>query len=157
MTNMFEEIGKLLAAALAPQEPKKVYDSMRPSATIKKHVDEESMVKVDDIKTAMNDLVKANAESDNKEDVVKALDKIADPTIMTNSTPEVDSYGLTKDQRRYLLEYIFVVEGGYFNHPNDPSSGRDPAGSRPSEAAAAGSGHAAPRPWPHCSPAPRAR
>ena len=119
MSNMFEELGKMLAAAFASQEPKKVYDSMRPSATINGHVDEESMVKVDDIKTAMNDLVKANVESET-EDVATVLNKIADPEVVTNNTPEVDSYGLTKDQRRYLLEYIFLVEGKYFNHPNDP-------------------------------------
>ena len=109
---------KVLSGILTPAAPTKVYDSMRPSATVNEHIDEESMVKVEDIKVAMNDLVVAN--STNTGDVATALDKIADPNVVTKLTAEVDSYGLTKEQRRYLLEYIFLVEGGYFNHPNDP-------------------------------------
>lgn len=109
---------KALSGMLTPEAPTKVYDSMRPSATVNKHVDEESMVKVEDIKVAMNDLVVANSTETG--DVATALDKIADPNVVTKLTAEVDSYGLTKEQRRYLLEYIFLVEGGYFNHPNDP-------------------------------------
>ena len=109
---------KALSGMLTPEAPTKVYDSMRPSATVNEHIDEESMVKVEDIKVAMNDLVVANSTETG--DVVTALDKIADPNVVTKLTAEVDSYGLTKEQRRYLLEYIFLVEGGYFNHPNDP-------------------------------------
>ena len=109
---------KALSEILTPEAPTKVYDSMRPSATVNEHIDEESMVKVEDIKVAMNDLVVANSTKTG--DVVTALDKIADPNVVTKLTAEVDSYGLTKEQRRYLLEYIFLVEGGYFNHPNDP-------------------------------------
>ena len=109
---------KALSGMLTPDAPTKVYDSMRPSATVNEHIDEESMVKVEDIKVAMNDLVVANSTETG--DVVTALDKIADPNVVTKLTAEVDSYGLTKEQRRYLLEYIFLVEGGYFNHPNDP-------------------------------------
>lgn len=109
---------KALSGILTPEAPTKVYDSMRPSATVNEHVDEESMVKVEDIKVAMNDLVVANSTETG--DVATALDKIADPNVVTKLTAEVDSYGLTKEQRRYLLEYIFLVEGGYFNHPNDP-------------------------------------
>ena len=109
---------KALSGMLTPEAPTKVYDSMRPSATVNEHIDEESMVKVEDIKVAMNDLVVANSTKTG--DVATALDKIADPNVVTKLTAEVDSYGLTKEQRRYLLEYIFLVEGGYFNHPNDP-------------------------------------
>ena len=109
---------KALSEILTPEAPTKVYDSMRPSATVNEHIDEESMVKVEDIKVAMNDLVVANSTKTG--DVATALDKIADPNVVTKLTAEVDSYGLTKEQRRYLLEYIFLVEGGYFNHPNDP-------------------------------------
>ena len=109
---------KALSGMLTPDAPTKVYDSMRPSATVNEHIDEESMVKVEDIKVAMNDLVVANSTETG--DVATALDKIADPNVVTKLTAEVDSYGLTKEQRRYLLEYIFLVEGGYFNHPNDP-------------------------------------
>ena len=109
---------KVLSGILTPEAPTKVYDSMRPSATVNEHIDEESMVKVEDIKVAMNDLVVANSTETG--DVATALDKIADPNVVTKLTAEVDSYGLTKEQRRYLLEYIFLVEGGYFNHPNDP-------------------------------------
>ena len=109
---------KALSGILTPEATTKVYDSMRPSATVNEHVDEESMVKVEDIKVAMNDLVVANSTETG--DVATALDKIADPNVVTKLTAEVDSYGLTKEQRRYLLEYIFLVEGGYFNHPNDP-------------------------------------
>lgn len=29
-------------------------------------------------------------------------------------------YGLTEKEKDLLLEYIYQVEGGYFNHPNDP-------------------------------------
>ena len=109
---------KALSGILTPEAPTKVYDSMRPSATVNEHIDEESMVKVEDIKVAMNDLIVANSTKTG--DVATALDKIADPNVVTKLTAEVDSYGLTKEQRRYLLEYIFLVEGGYFNHPNDP-------------------------------------
>ena len=109
---------KAMSGILTPEAPTKVYDSMRPSATVNEHVDEESMVKVEDIKVAMNDLVVANSTETG--DVATALDKIADPNVVTKLPAEVDSYGLTKEQRRYLLEYIFLVEGGYFNHPNDP-------------------------------------
>lgn len=109
---------KVLSGILTPEAPTKVYDSMRPSATVNEHIDEESMVKVEDIKVAMNDLIVANSTKTG--DVATALDKIADPNVVTKLTAEVDSYGLTKEQRRYLLEYIFLVEGGYFNHPNDP-------------------------------------
>ena len=113
-----EDFLKALGEMLTPNQPAKVYDSMRPSATLSEHIDEESMVKVEDIKVAMNDLVVANSTETG--DVATALDKIADPNVVTKLTAEVDSYGLTKEQRRYLLEYIFLVEGGYFNHPNDP-------------------------------------
>ena len=114
----FDDFFKVLSGILTPEAPTKVYDSMRPSATVNEHVDEDSMVKVEDIKVAMNDLVVANSTKTG--DVATALDKIADPNVVTKLTAEVDSYGLTKEQRRYLLEYIFLVEGGYFNHPNDP-------------------------------------
>ncbi len=113
-----DDFFKVLSGILTPGAPTKVYDSMRPSATVNEHIDEESMVKVEDIKVAMNDLVVANSTETG--DVATALDKIADPNVVTELTTEVDSYGLTKEQRRYLLEYIFLVEGGYFNHPNDP-------------------------------------
>lgn len=113
-----DDFFKVLSGMLTPEAPTKVYDSMRPSATVNEHIDEESMVKVEDIKVAMNDLVVANSTQTG--DVATALDKIADPNVVTELTAEVDSYGLTKEQRRYLLEYIFLVEGGYFNHPNDP-------------------------------------
>ena len=113
-----DDFFKALSGILTPGAPTKVYDSMRPSATVNEHIDEESMVKVEDIKVAMNDLVVANSTKTG--DVATALDKIADPNVVTKLTAEVDSYGLTKEQRRYLLEYIFLVEGGYFNHPNDP-------------------------------------
>ena len=109
---------KALSGILTPEAPTEVYDSMRPSATVNEYVDEESKVKVEDIKVAMNDLVVANSTKTG--DVATALDKIADPNVVTKLTAEVDSYGLTKEQRRYLLGYIFLVEGGYFNHPNDP-------------------------------------
>ena len=116
-----EDFLKALSGMLTPVQPTKVYDSMRPSATLNEHIDEESMVKVEDIKTAMTDLIVANStETGDTGDVVSAIDKIADPTVVTKTTEEVDSYGLTKEQRRYLLEYIFLVEGAYFNHPNDP-------------------------------------
>lgn len=114
----FDDFLKAMSGILTPEAPTKVYDSMRPSATVNEHIDEESMVKVEDIKVAMNDLIVANSTKTG--DVATALDKIADPNVVTKLTAEVDSYGLTKEQRRYLLEYIFLVEGGYFNHPNDP-------------------------------------
>ena len=114
-----EDLLKGLATLFAEKPaPTKVYDSMRPSATITQHVDDESMVKVDDIKTAMADLITANNTTSGN--TVDAIEKINDPLIKTENTAEVDSYGLTKDYRRLLLEYVFLVEGKYFNHPNDP-------------------------------------
>ena len=76
-----EDFIKALSGMLTPVQPTKVYDSMRPSATLNEHIDEESMVKVEDIKTAMTDLIVANSTKTG--DVVSAIDKIADPTVVT--------------------------------------------------------------------------
>lgn len=66
----------------------------------------ENLIHVDEVKDAFNKLSSVNT-----------IEKINDPSYVTKT---VDEYGLTDNQRRWLLEYIFAVEGGYFNHPNDP-------------------------------------
>lgn len=77
----------------------------------------EDLIHVDEVKDAMKTLVENNTRTSDKNEGT-ALGRINDPAKVT--VADKDAYGLTSDQRRYLLEYIFAVEGGYFNHPNDP-------------------------------------
>ena len=90
-----------------------VYDNIRPSMAVEP--DKDVWIKRDEIADAIVALI--NAQS--KEDPEFALAQINDPNIITK-TPNKDEYGLTDEQSRYLLDFIFCVEGGYFNHPNDP-------------------------------------
>lgn len=90
-----------------------VYDNIRPSMAVEP--DKEVWIKRDEIADAVVALI--NAQS--KEDPEFALAQINDPNVLTK-TPNKDEYGLTDEQSRYLLDFIFCVEGGYFNHPNDP-------------------------------------
>lgn len=77
----------------------------------------DDLVHADEIKDAMKSLVENNTTK-SLSDPVKVVDKINNPSKVTAA--DKDAYGLTSAQRRWLLEYIFAVEGGYFNHPNDP-------------------------------------
>ena len=90
-----------------------VYDNIRPS--LEAEPDRNVWIKKTEIQEVIKDLISAQ-EHDNAKD---ALEFINDPDKLT-VTPKKDEYGLTDDQSKVLLEYIFCVEGGYFNHPNDP-------------------------------------
>lgn len=90
-----------------------VYDNIRPSMAVEP--DKDVWIKREDIINTITELI----NSQSKEDPLYALSQINDPNVITK-TPNKDVYGLTDEQSRYLLDFIFCVEGGYFNHPNDP-------------------------------------
>lgn len=90
-----------------------VYDNIRPSMAVEP--DKDVWIKREEIADAIVELIDAQSKDDPK----FALSQINDPNILTK-TPNKDEYGLTDEQSRYLLDFIFCVEGGYFNHPNDP-------------------------------------
>lgn len=90
-----------------------VYDNIRPS--IEAEPDRNVWIKKEEIQLVIQDLIKAQEQSSPDE----AINHINDPDTITK-TPKKDEYGLTDEQSKILLEYIFCVEGGYFNHPNDP-------------------------------------
>ena len=90
-----------------------VYDNIRPSMEVEP--DRSVWIKKTEIREVIKDLIKAQE----KGDINEALSFINDPETIT-ITPKKDEYGLTDEQSKILLEYIFCVEGGYFNHPNDP-------------------------------------
>ena len=90
-----------------------VYDNIRPS--MEAEPDREVWIKKTEIQEVLQDLIKAQQ----KDTVDEALHNINDPETITK-IPKKDEYGLTDEQSKILLEYIFCVEGGYFNHPNDP-------------------------------------
>ena len=90
-----------------------VYDNIRPSMAVEP--DKDVWIKREEIADAIVSLINAQSKDDPK----FALSQINDPNTITK-TPNKDEYGLTDEQSRYLLDFIFCVEGGYFNHPNDP-------------------------------------
>lgn len=90
-----------------------VYDNIRPSMEVEP--DRSVWIKKTEIREVIKDLIKAQE----KGDINEAISFINDPDTIT-ITPNKDEYGLTDEQSKILLEYIFCVEGGYFNHPNDP-------------------------------------
>lgn len=90
-----------------------VYDNIRPSMEVEP--DRGVWIKKTEIREVIKDLIKAQE----KGDINEAISFINDPETIT-VTPNKDEYGLTDEQSKILLEYIFCVEGGYFNHPNDP-------------------------------------
>lgn len=90
-----------------------VYDNIRPSMAVEP--DKDVWIKREEISDAIVSLINAQSKDDPK----FALSQINDPNTITK-TPNKDEYGLTDEQSRYLLDFIFCVEGGYFNHPNDP-------------------------------------
>lgn len=90
-----------------------VYDNIRPSVAAEP--DRDVWIKREDIKAEVKEMIDAQG----KKDPVEALEKINDPERIT-VVPHKDEYGLTDEQSKYLLDFIFCVEGGYFNHPNDP-------------------------------------
>ena len=90
-----------------------VYDNIRPSMAVEP--DKDVWIKREEISDAIVSLINAQSKDDPK----FALSQINDPNTITK-IPNKDEYGLTDEQSRYLLDFIFCVEGGYFNHPNDP-------------------------------------
>lgn len=93
-----------------------IYDNMRPSFL--PDPDPDIWVKKEEVQKAMAELI---AEQKAKHEI-SAIEQINDPNKLTKHAVkgEIDKYGLTDLQRKWLLDYIFCVEGGYFNHPNDP-------------------------------------
>lgn len=102
------------AESVLKADTRYVYDNMRPS--ILAEPDKDVWLKREEIRSTMASLMEANGT---KGDPVTAIEKINEPSMLTISN-DVDAYGLTAEKRRWLLEFIFCVEGGYFNHPNDP-------------------------------------
>lgn len=102
------------AESVLKADTRYVYDNMRPSVLAEP--DKDVWIKREEIKETMSSLMEANGT---KGDPVTAIEKINEPSMLTISN-DVDAYGLTAEKRRWLLEFIFCVEGGYFNHPNDP-------------------------------------
>ena len=90
-----------------------VYDNIRPS--VQAEPDRDVWIKKEEIEETITDLINAQSKNDPK----FALSQINDPNVVTK-TPNKDEYGLTDEQSKFLLDFIFCVEGGYFNHPNDP-------------------------------------
>ena len=90
-----------------------VYDNIRPSMQVEP--DNDAWIKREEIAATIKELIEAQKQ----ETPVAALEHINDPTTIT-VTPKKDEFGLTDEQSKYLLDFIFCVEGGYFNHPNDP-------------------------------------
>lgn len=90
-----------------------VYDNIRPSMQVEP--DNDTWIKREEIAATIKELIEAQKQ----ETPVEALEHINDPATVT-VTPKKDEFGLTDEQSKYLLDFIFCVEGGYFNHPNDP-------------------------------------
>lgn len=90
-----------------------VYDNIRPS--VQAEPDRDVWIKKEEIEETITELINAQSKNDPK----FALSQINDPNVVTK-TPNKDEYGLTDEQSKFLLDFIFCVEGGYFNHPNDP-------------------------------------
>lgn len=90
-----------------------VYDNIRPSMQVEP--DNDAWIKREEIAATIKELIEAQKQ----ETPVAALEHINDPNTIT-VTPKKDEFGLTDEQSKYLLDFIFCVEGGYFNHPNDP-------------------------------------
>lgn len=90
-----------------------VYDNIRPSMQVEP--DNDAWIKREEIAATIKELIEAQEQ----EIPVAALEHINDPNTIT-VTPKKDEFGLTDEQSKYLLDFIFCVEGGYFNHPNDP-------------------------------------
>lgn len=112
-----EEQNKTTPEQLYEAEAKRyVVDNIRPN--FENQTDKENKVKVSEIHENFKELVEVNAKSPD-EPVADVIERIADPNTPTKiSNMEVS--GLTPEKKKWLMEYIFLVEGGYFNHPNDP-------------------------------------
>lgn len=117
MKQEVEELKKPTPRQLFEAEAKRyVVDNIRPN--FENQTDKENMVKVDDIHENFKELIEVNAKSPD-EPVADIIERIADPNIPTKIT-NMEVSGLTPEKKKWLMEYIFLVEGGYFNHPNDP-------------------------------------
>lgn len=90
-----------------------VYDNIRPSMQVEP--DNDAWIKREEIAATIRELIEAQEQENPR----AALEHINDPNTIT-VTPKKDEFGLTDEQSKYLLDFIFCVEGGYFNHPNDP-------------------------------------
>ena len=77
-----------------------VYDNIRPSMSVEP--DKEVWIKREEIADAIVSLINAQSKDEPK----FALSQINDPNIITK-TPNKDEYGLTDEQSRYLLDFIF--------------------------------------------------
>lgn len=112
-----EEQNKTTPEQLYEAEAKRyVVDNIRPN--FENQTDKENKVKVSEIHENFKELIEVNAKSPD-EPVADIIERIADPNTPTKiSNMEVS--GLTPEKKKWLMEYIFLVEGGYFNHPNDP-------------------------------------
>lgn len=95
------------------QDDRYVYDNLRPAMEVEP--DKDVWVKKEEVINTLKELVEAQTQ----ETPEASLEHINNPDKLT-VTPKKDEYGLTDEQSKYLLDYIFCVEGGYFNHPNDP-------------------------------------
>lgn len=112
-----EEQNKTTPEQLYEAEAKRyVVDNIRPN--FENQTDKENKVKVSEIHENFKELVEVNAKSPD-EPVADIIERIADPNTPTKIT-NMEASGLTPEKKKWLMEYIFLVEGGYFNHPNDP-------------------------------------
>lgn len=92
-----------------------VYDNIRP--TILVEPDKNTFIKKEEIKEAFSELVNAQISKN----PIQSIEHVNNPDTITLQPEAVkDEYGLTDEQSKLLLDFIFCVEGGYFNHPNDP-------------------------------------
>ena len=75
----------------------------------------------EEIASIKADLSKAVDGEGTVEISVATEESVPAPTTEVASGQELlDEYGLTDKMKKYLMDYIMSVEGGYFNHPNDP-------------------------------------
>ena len=112
-----EEQNKTTPEQLYEAEAKRyVVDNIRPN--FENQTDKENKVKVSEIHENFKELVEVNAKSPD-EPVADIIERIADPNTPTKIS-NMEASGLTPEKKKWLMEYIFLVEGGYFNHPNDP-------------------------------------
>lgn len=112
-----EEQNKTTPEQLYEAEAKRyVVDNIRPN--FENQTDKENKVKVSEIHENFKELIEVNAKSPD-EPVADIIERIADPNTPTKIS-NMEASGLTPEKKKWLMEYIFLVEGGYFNHPNDP-------------------------------------
>lgn len=104
----------------AKEASRYVYDNIRPSMEIEP--DRNAYIKKEDIEDHLAELVAVNAKSASEpvKDVIERINNPETPTKVTIQTDKPDENGFTAITKKWAMDYIFCVEGGYFNHPNDP-------------------------------------